>query len=283
VAHQRGHAHIDLADLRGEPDSFKRQKEALFRLARHLKRVPTLPEALQFIKDERLFSGSWEENQEKRKARVKSILKFIARTFDASKCAKGSVNVGKYDAWAARKFPNGLIGAKRKGLTEEGEVVEAGHGLQVSSQFIAIFVAVCEFALRIDTNEDGTLPHNRAQGIWKALYARGLVTEQFCARKWAVCREALVKYGIIQITNRQYGPGKAMEWAVGTYFPGLRLWKAPKRRSLLGPGVLVSARGKRRKQATRKLNTWLRQQPGRTGVFYRWRLSRPPPVLISTS
>jgi hypothetical protein len=283
VAHQRGRAHIDLADLRGEPDSFQRQKEALFRLARRLKRVPTLVEALQFLKDERLFSGPWDENRDKRRARVKSILKFIARTFDAAKCAKGSVNVGKYDTWAARTFPNGLMGPGRRGLTEDGEVVEAGQGLHISPAFIGTFVAVCEFALLVDKNADGTLPHNRAQGIWQALDAKGLVPEPFCARKWAVCREELVRYGVVQITNRVYGPGKAMEWAVGRYFPGLDLWKSRKPASLLGPATLASRLRRGGAQATTSLNTWLRPQPCRPGVLHRWRLSRPPPAPVGAT
>jgi hypothetical protein len=283
IATTRHFANVHVNDLTSEPDSFQRQKEALFRLARRLKRVPTLEEALQFIKEERLFSGSWEERRQKRKVRVKSILKFISRTFDLGKCAKGSVNVGKYDAWAAKKFPHGFKGRGRKSLTEDGEVVEFQASVRVSPQFITIFMAVCEFGLLIDKNKDGTLPQERAKRIWEALYAKGLVSEQFCARKWAICREELARHGVIKITNRLYGPGKAMEWAVGTYFPGLGLWKTPKRPSLLGPGDLVSLVRRRRTQTTRQHNTLLRQQSCPVGVLDTWRLSRPPPVPIGAS
>jgi len=45
---------LDFSDLIDEPDPFKRQKEALFRYARYLKRVPTLKEGvhptLQWVK-----------------------------------------------------------------------------------------------------------------------------------------------------------------------------------------------------------------------------------------
>src|SRR5262245_26864669 len=81
--------HLNLSNLITEPDSFLRQKEALFRLARYLKRVPTVEEGLHSIRDQRLFTGSWEDNLDRRKARVASILQWIANTFDASKCAKG--------------------------------------------------------------------------------------------------------------------------------------------------------------------------------------------------
>ena len=127
-----------------EPDSFKRQKEALFRLARYLKRVPTQEEALAFLREERLFSGNWEENLARRILRVRSILKFIARTFDASKCAKGSVNVGKYNAWAKKNFPKGLRGRKRRTLAMNYTIIER-PGVFVSAKFIAAFLSVCEF------------------------------------------------------------------------------------------------------------------------------------------
>ncbi len=117
------------------------------RLARHLKRVPTPEEALRLLHDHRLYSGSWDANLARRKARVRSILKFIAKSFDASKCANGTVNVGKYDAWAWKHFPCGLRGRKRKIMTEDGQVVEIDNGVHVGPEFIAVVLAVCEFAL----------------------------------------------------------------------------------------------------------------------------------------
>src|SRR5262249_6821931 len=93
---------LNLSDLTSEPDSFERQQEALFRFARYLKRVPTVEEGLHYIRDQRLFTGSWQDNLDRRKARVGGILKWIGNTFDAGKCAKGSVNVGKFDAWARK-------------------------------------------------------------------------------------------------------------------------------------------------------------------------------------
>jgi hypothetical protein len=55
----------------------------------------------------------------------------------------------------------------------------------------------------IDKNQDTTLPHRRAEQLWESLFAKGLLPIRFCARKWAVCRELLVEYGIIWITNRE--------------------------------------------------------------------------------
>jgi hypothetical protein len=269
-------SYLDLADLAGEADSFQRQSEALRRLARFLKRVPSFDEGLDFLKDNSLFTGPWEENLSRRQTRVKSILRFVARTFDARKCGNGSVNVGKYDAWARRSFPTGLVGGKGDYLTEEGTVVRFSKNVRVGPEFIGVFMAVCEFALLIDKNRDDSLPHARAEELWDKLHAEGVIAVKFDARKWAVCRDQLEKHGIIQITDRCYGHGKAMKWAVGLYFPFLGLWKASKQPSRLGPVGTVtvfSERGEREETH----NTLLHWQSPRGAVSAGSRLPRPPP------
>lgn len=227
---------LDVDDLKVEPDSFERQRNALLQLARSLKRVPDLNEALDFIRESRLYTGTWDENFSRRQTRVQSILTFITRSFDASKCTKGSVNVGKFDSWVLKKFPKGLTGGRRKSLTPEGTVVEVGETVRVSPAFISTFLSVCEFALVIDKNKDGTLPHARAEKVWDSLYARGLIRVRFCARKWAICRDQMDQHGIVRITDREYGPGQAMKWDVGPYFPFQGLWKKPERPVIAGAG-----------------------------------------------
>ncbi len=264
---------LELSNLRAEPDSFKRQREALFRLARSLKRVPTLDESLRLFQDERLFTGIWSENEGRRKARTSSTLAFIAETFDAGKCANGTVNIGKYDAWAKANFPSGLRGRNRRGMTENGQVIEIENSVRVRPEFIAVFLSVCEFALLIDKNQDGTLPHKRAEEIWTALYVKGVIAVPFCARKWAICREEMVRYGIVQVTDRNYGPNKAMEWDLGRYFPFLGLWKTPKQPGLLGPGKIKN----RRENTNKRHNTLLQQQSLDLLVIGPMGLSRPPP------
>jgi hypothetical protein len=205
------------------------------------------------LREGRLYSGAWHGNLGHRKARVRSILRFIARTFDAGKCANGSVNVGKYDAWAR---------------AEEGTIVELAGGIHVGPEFVAVFLAVCEFALIDGRNTDSTLPHKRAEELWKALHNQGVIDVRFCARKWAVCREEMARHGIVQITDRSYGPGKAMGWAVGCHFPFLSLWKTPKVRSLQGPG----------RATTQQHNTLLRQQSAGSSGMALTKRSRPPPA-----
>ena len=130
-----------------------------------------------------------------------------------------------------------------------------------------------EFALVIDRNQDGSLPHHRAESVWEALSAKGLVAVPFCARKWAVCREEMVKHGVVLITDRDYHHGKAMRWAVGPYFPFLGLWKAKKQPSLIGPGTLPGEKEKQKEEP----NTWLRKQPAWKTTIAGLALSRPPP------
>jgi len=272
TTHQRRRYNLDLAELRDEPDSFERQKEAFFRLARSLKRIPTEQEALAFLQEERLFSGTWEDHLARRTVRVRSILNFIARTFDASKCAKGSVNVGKYDDWAKKSFPTGLQGRRSRSFAPDCTLIER-PGVHVGTKFIAAFLAVCEFALLIDKNRDNTLPHNRAEQIWDSLHGKGLIPVPFCARKWSTCREEMVEYGIIQITNRHFGPGKAMEWALGSYFPFLGLWKSKKQPSLQGPVYFTQ----KKRRGEKEHNTLLHKQAAESAEMALVALSRPPP------
>jgi len=248
-------------DLLSEPDSFARQHEALRRFARALKRVPTLEEALDYIRDNGLFTGTWDDNFNRRRGRVSETLEYIGRTFDSAKCSKGSVNVGKYDAWAKKKFPHGIVSDKKRWLTPDGEIIEINHQIHVGPKFIAVFAAVCEFGLLVDKNEDESLPHRRAKEIWNTLYAKKLVPVPFDDRKWAVCREELVERNIIRITDRLFGPGKAMRWAIGRFFPQLGLWKRVKHPSLLEAVDLSDFLEKKTNGTTEEHNTLLQQQP----------------------
>lgn len=264
---------LDFGDLVEEPDSFKRQQKALLRFVRYLKRVPSVEEALNLIRQHRLFSGSWEENEAKRSVRVQAILDFIAKTFDASKCAKGSVNVGKYDEWAAKKFPNGIKARSRRNLNQDGKWIKGRYRTSVDAKFISVFMSIVEFGLLVDKNKDGSLPHKRGQQIWNALHARGVVSVKFCARKWAVCRNELVHLDIIKITDFNYGPQKAMKWEEGRYFPGLGLWKGEKEESQLDSEYYNNTEERREEEH----NTWLYNGPGEMTASSRSALPRPPP------
>lgn len=275
-------------NLTDEPDSYKRQHAALLVFARSLKRVPTLAESLDYINQNGLFTGSWQQNEARRKARVKSILKRIAKSFDPNKCSTRTVdaaklqgwaaaNANKYEAWAKKKFPTGIVGGKQY-IGEHGETFQ--QNLHVGPQFIGVFIAVCEFGLVVDKNDDDSLPHERVKKTWMALHDKGLVTVPFCDRKWAVCRDVLDGYGIVKVFDRGYCHGKAMKWAVGQFFPGLGLWKSKKVPSLL-PAITLAEfalmNGTREQQG---LNSLLRQQSSETREKRYLDRIRPPPTIL---
>jgi hypothetical protein len=234
--------------------------------------VPSLEEALGLFQSNRLFSGAWGDNENRRQTRTQCILTFISQTFDASKCAKGSVNVGKYDEWTRKTFPTGITGGRKRYLSEEGTVVEGCRRSHVGQQFISVFMSIAEFALLLDKNKDGTFPHRRAEEVWNALYRKGLISVTFCARKWAVCREEMVRSGVIAITDRNYGPERAMKWEEGRFFPGLGLWKREKQVSLMVPIR------QEKKTEEQRHNTLLYTQPEKMRRHDRRGNPRPPPL-----
>ena len=221
----------EIATIGEETDSFVRQRRALLIFARTLKRIPTVEEALGFIQENRLYTGAWDNPA--RRGRVRGILKYISKTFDTSKCTKQTqtVNIGKYDAWAKAKFPNGIGGGKRRCVTDDFQVREISICGQIEWKFISLFISICEYCLLVEANQDGSLPHERAKELWKYLHKKGLITTCFDDRKWAVCRDVLEKHGIIK-TVRNKAPGQAWKWSVGQFFPLLGLWKKKKQPSL---------------------------------------------------
>ena len=272
--------------LHDEPDSYKRQLQALLVFARSLGRVPKVDEALDYIEKNGLYTGSWAENNVKRAKRVAGILKKIANTFDRAKCKERtvdsaklqaffSVNAGKYDAWANANYPNGIVRLYKKRLGQDGQVYE--EFVRVPTSFISLFVAMCEFCLLVDSNDDDSFPQDRAMLAWDALEAKGLVTEKFCPRKWAVCRDAFDK-SIVDVFDREYYTGKSMKWRVGRYFPGLGLWKTKREPSLLDPVSLAEFSMRLKEKKEKRLNSLLRQQSVEMAESGYLQPIRPPPT-----
>lgn len=264
--------HDDLVD---ESDSFKRQREALLRLCRRLKYVPEIDEALAFIESNKLFSGDWEDNLEKRRQRVQGILGFIARTFDPAKLNNGHVEIGKYDEWVKKRFPNG-IGSKRRANDREGTVT--CRSVSVSPEWISAALSILDFLLIVDPCPDGALPQERAKQMWIGLTDRSAIKEKWDSRKWLVLRETLVKREIIQITDRKFQPGKAMRWAVAKFFPFLGLWaqKAVKVIKGLG-GVVLNNRKKKEHNTLGETDTPIFSHPAKNDHLHR---AKPPPDTI---
>jgi hypothetical protein len=223
-----------------------------------MKRVVTEREALGFIKANGLFTGSWKENIARRRARVRWILKRIAKTFDANKCSgvRHEVQIGKFDNWA-RSFIGTIGGRDRRSLDEYGNIVVKESPYRVDWRFVSTFLSVVEFCLQKSPNEDGSLPQVRAEDIWARCYGGGQATVPFCEKRWAICRDWLERQGIIRIVDRNWHRGKAMRWAVEERFAGLsEWWRREKKPSLLEAVPLEEFLGNRNREANPSLNTY---------------------------
>jgi hypothetical protein len=232
-------------DYRDESNSFNRQQGALLELCRRLRRVATVDEGLRFIRSNRLFSGEWSENEKRRRDRVAYLLRRIAITFDPKKCRLSDdsldidkINIGKYDQWA-RRFVGKVTGINRH-VDEFGKVVER-RGASVDWRWVSVFLSVVEYCCVTSPNEDGTLPHIRAEQIWLALQASGRITAKWDDRKWKVARDWLERKGVIKIEDRNWvfghGGGKAMKWAVCDGFDRLHIWWKTPRKSSGGEAI----------------------------------------------
>lgn len=225
----------DTDHLSDEPDSFKRQHEALLILARRMKCLPTLEQALDYIKENGLYSGDWHDHEKRRKHRVKTLLAYIGKTFDSNKSAKGSVPLGKYDNWVAKEYPHGIKGIRQ---SNRPDMTVERRSVSVSRQWVSVAMSVIEFLLLIDGMPDGGLPQWRAEQLWNALKNRGAIKVSWDQRKWRLLRETLVAHEVITITDRTYKFGeKAMCWATGKFFPFLRNWAKKAVKALKGMAV----------------------------------------------
>ena len=213
-------------------NSLERQQVALLELCRKVRSVVTEKEALKYIKSNGLFTGQWKDNLARRRARVRWILKRIARTFDPSKCSgiRHEIPVGKYDQWA-QVFVGTVRGRDSRGLDEFGNMVVRRSRYPVDWRFTSIFLSVVEYCLVVSPNNDGSLPQVRAEEIWSRCYEGGQTKVPFSERRWAVCRDWLESRGIIKVVDRDWQRGKAMRWSVGKDFSRLPEWWRRKRES----------------------------------------------------
>lgn len=268
------------ANVRDEPDSFIRQREALMEFCRRNRRVVSVEEGLEFIRANTLFTGSWEENHAKRKMRVGQILSFIAQTFDPSLCTgvRHEINFGKFDRWAKRHCPEGWRAAPRKVVDPFGVIHERCRTRTVADwRFVSVFLSITEYIVCEEKNADESVPSARAESLWTLLFEQGVVAIPFCHRKWKIVRDHLERLGVLKI-DHHYHRGQAMRWWAGSCFPGHGDWKKPKVRGLLEAVPLIEFLGKIRARETITHNSLLQQAiqdwPG-CGPF--WGAGRDPP------
>lgn len=218
LASEKESLHYD--DIRDEPDALKRQHTVLSEYCRRMGRVVSVTEALDYIKANGFYTPPW-DNQA-RADRVKSILEFIAQTFDPEKCkssgeAKPQIKVGKYDNWA-RQHSGEFRTPARLGVDEYGRRRIVRAAVRVDHRDFSEFLSVFEFCAVIDPNEDDSIPEKRAQAVWPGQY------RPWNPMRWRLCRDVLERKGVIKVTDRNWGPQKAMRYAPGDGFDRLHAW-----------------------------------------------------------
>jgi hypothetical protein len=185
-------------------DSFARGFQVCLELAHRLKRVPTTQEVLDYLRANGLFTGRWEENEQKRAGRITYNLDYLRRTFDPAKLSRStggdlaSIDLFEYRRWADRHYPTGI----------EAATVDE----------VNVFLAITKFCLVTDPNEDGTLPYQRFKAIWELLYKSGRVKRQFRWERFVQIRNRLEQDDVVVISGEP-SPGKAQKWRVGRSFP----------------------------------------------------------------
>ena len=138
----RGLREVHLPKLDDESDWLTRRRRALMALCRAERRVVSVDEALDWLKANHLYSEPWENPG--RRAKVKSILRYIARTFDSAKSKQGGkVRLGEYSALAAKM---------------------AQYTPTVSSKWWEIALAVAVHCVR-HRNSNETVPQERAKQL----------------------------------------------------------------------------------------------------------------------
>jgi hypothetical protein len=142
------------------------------------------------------FTGKWKDNEQRRRRRVRGILRFIRRSFDPDKCGNGCLNLDGYISFI-------------KDLQVPVPIYFAGTGL-----------AVVDFMLLVDPNTDGSLPYARAQALWRAMHRERLVPVRFNGTKWGKFRQWATEENFIT-TNGEYWQGRAMKWGIGPCFPSV--------------------------------------------------------------
>ncbi len=226
-----------LADLRSEPDSFIRQRDALLVFCRANKVVVGVDDALDFIQQHGFYTGDWAEGLGRRRTRVGGILNYIANTFDPERCRSSRpvvwIPVGRFKRWS--RICTGWRAVERITLDEYGRIMRKRDRTVVGPEFLSVFMSVVEYVLITDKNEDDTIPQERAKAIWEDLYRTGQTDVRYCPRKWAVCRNRLEAMGIIRI-DHEHHHGQAMKWWPTDKFPlQPKEWKAEKARGMLDP------------------------------------------------
>jgi hypothetical protein len=181
-------------------DAFERGREICCALARRLKRVPSVQEVLTHIRETGQYTGDWSETEAARESRIADILPFTARNFDPTHARQPvAVDPTEFRDWVAVNYPTGIGKAK--------------------PEQVAVFLAITKFCVVTDPNEDGSLPYQRFESLWKNLKKENRVTRQFRWDFWRDVRDRLTADAVIHV-HGTVARRQAQKWLLGPRFPG---------------------------------------------------------------
>ena len=201
-----------------EPCALKRNWTALLEFARTFfltnKRLPSVEEAMEHLKRNRLYSGNWIDNEGHRWQRVTDILGKIAETFDPS-LVQGNQSVildPGIRFWCRRHFPKGIVGHRRR--INQFDMTAEIQEIRVPARFVEQCIGVIAFCLE-DHLENKALPVNRIKAIWNLIED----TPSWNQTYFQVVRNHLEKIGVVKIFDKNHQSGKAWRWEKGDNFP----------------------------------------------------------------
>ena len=141
----------------GDGNPLNRQFPALMALSRKLKRVPTVSEALNYLRETGNYSGDWEDGLQ-RNRRVPQMLNRITKTFDPEKVGGNSYTIplGKWWAWA-KKYGKYFV---HEEINDRGKVK---WRISITIHELSTAMSIIEYCGKIDPNEDGTIPTESSQ------------------------------------------------------------------------------------------------------------------------
>ena len=248
-----------IEELRGEANSFERQQNALLIACRKARRVLTLKEALDFIREHELFTGSWEENEGRRACRISAILKHIAKTFDPTKCGSGNafeIDVNKYMNWSRKQFASPVRRKVEHGRVKEtGEVTTYGRYTAFTAEEAAWWLAINEYCRKTSLHGDGGVPEERVAEIWKLLKTDGQISRPWNVRRWRLIRDVLVSLGAITCDYKSEDQ-KAYCYGEGRWYPGRTVvWGWTSKTGMKGSYRDTDSQKKEKKRRRKGLNS----------------------------
>jgi hypothetical protein len=251
-----------LDELRQEPNSYTRQLQFCLLICQKAKRVVEVDEALDLIREHDMFTDDWFDNELRREHRVGSILNRIARTFDPDMLGSGTTMDIAFDCWM--KWGRGKFADQRRvavsfssGCVFEDGTVRLASSYQRYCRFspdeIGFVYAIISYCMRTSLLEDGGVPEDRAEAIWKLFHEAKLPKSKWNVTKFRNIRDMLHDLDIIKCDYIKR-PGKAYCYKAGNFNPEQPTWKNSVKR-LRTAGTASSYIYKRR-----ELNT--------VGVYY---------------